>query len=107
MDMAIFAEAEDCVMDMGDTHIDVSHEGTIVTEKTCCTDVVDLFEGQDELTIETTKVFKIDQQIFILSFAAVFSGLNLFEFQKDHPLERYNPPLCTKDIQVVNQVFLI
>ena len=31
-----------------------SHDSSIISKKTCCTDSVNLFEGQDELSIENT-----------------------------------------------------
>ena len=107
VDMALFAEAEDCGMEVSETGMDAPDEGTSVTKKSCCKDVVDLYEGQDELSVEKPQVLNTDQKVFIVSFAAVFSGLNLFEVQKDPPFEDYSPPVYVRDIQVLNQVFLI
>ena len=106
VDLAVMAEADKCGMEAG-SGMDIPDEGTAVTKKSCCKDVVDLYEGQDELNVEKTQVLDTDQKIFILTFAAVFSGLNLFEVQKDPPFEDYSPPTYVRDIQVLNQVFLI
>lgn len=107
VDTALFADAEDCGMEMDEANEICSDEDTVVKKKNCCTDIVDLFEGQDELTVEKTQVLKTDQKIFMLSFAAVFSGLNLLEVQKDPHFEHYSPPVYFRDIHVLNQVFLI
>lgn len=107
VDMAFFADAENCGMEGSERGMDVPDEGTFVTKKSCCKDVVDLYEGQDELSVEKNQVLDTDQKVFILSFAAVFSRLNLFEVQKDPPFEDYSPPTYVRDIQVLNQVFLI
>ena len=107
VDFAILADAENCGMEEAENDLDSSTEVPVLTQEPCCKDVVDLVEGQDELNIEKIQVLDTDQKVFILSFAAVFSGLNLFEVQKDPPFEHYAPPVYVKDIQVLNQVFLI
>ena len=100
MDIAFFAEAEKCGMEASDEVKDLMAQS-------CCKDVVDLVEGQDELSLEKTQVLKADQKIFILSFATVFSGLNFPEPEKHIPFEHYSPPNYVRDIQVLNEVFLI
>ena len=107
VDMAIFSEAKDCGMEMSDKNLESSVAGPVIKKKTCCTDVVDLFEGQDELSLEKTHDLKTDQKVFILSFVSILSGLNLLEQPKDPPFEHYSPPTYVKDIQVLNEVFLI
>lgn len=100
VDIAFFAEAEKCGMEGDD-------QGSDLMANSCCKDVLDLVEGQDELSVEKTQVLNADQKIFILSFAAVFSGLNILEPQKHIPFEHYSPPNYVRDIQVLNEVFLI
>lgn len=107
VDVALYSEAENCGMEMDDMTLDSHNEGHIVSKKMCCTDTVDLFEGQDELSVEKTQVLEAYQKAFILSFAVVFSGLNVLDTQKDPASDHYSPPTYTRDIQVLNQVFLI
>lgn len=107
VDIAFFADAEKCGMEAPDMDKESSDEGSVLMANSCCKDVVDLVEGQDELSVSKTQVLKADQKIFILSFAAVFSGLNILEPQKHIPFEHYSPPKYVRDIQVLNEVFLI
>ena len=107
VDVALFADAENCGMEAADQNFDTSEKGTIISKTSCCKDVVDLFEGQDELSMENTQVLKTDEKVFILSFSAVFNGLIFPEPQKDPPFEHYSPPIHVKDIQVLNQVYII
>jgi len=107
VDVAIFTEAENCGMEVLDNDSIAADHDELVSQKTCCTDVVDLIEGQDELSLDQSKELSPDQKVFILSFAAVFSGLNILEPQKHTSFEHYSPPIVVKDIQVLNEAFLI
>ena len=107
VDVAIFSEAESCGMEMTDMDLSTSDDGPGISKKTCCTDVVNLFQGQDELSVEKTQVLNTDQKVFILAFTAVFSGLITVETEKNPPFEHYSPPMLDEDIQVLNEVFLI
>lgn len=100
VDVALFSEAEKCGMESSD-------DGTTNMAKNCCKDVVDLVEGQDELSLEKTEFLTSSQKVFILSFACVFGGLQLPESLDDPPFEHYTPPEVVQDIQVLNEVFLI
>jgi len=100
VDVAFFTDVQKCGMEAADTD-------TVLTKNSCCKDVVDLLEGQDELSLEKTKNLNTNQKAFIMSFASVFSGLNLLEPQKKKQFEHYSPPKVVQDIQVLNEVFLI
>jgi hypothetical protein len=107
VDVAIFSEAESCGMEMTDMDLSTSEDGPSISKKTCCTDVVNLLEGQDELSVEKTKELNSHQKVFIFSFAYTFSGLFELEPQNHSPFEYYSPPNFVEDIQVLNEVFLI
>ena len=107
VDVAIFAQAEKCGMEVDDMPLAVSGEESMRMAKTCCKDVVDLFEGQDELSVEKTKELNTNQKVFVMVFAAVFSGLNLLELENPASFDHYSPPLVDKDLQVLHQVFII
>jgi hypothetical protein len=100
VDVAFFTEAQKCGMEASDTD-------TLLTKNSCCKDVIDLLEGQDELNSEKTKDLNTNQKVFIMSFASVFSGLNLLEPQINAQFEHYSPPKVVQDIQILNEVFLI
>ena len=107
VDVAIFAEADKCGMEATDQGTESSEEDLMMAAKSCCSDVVDLFEGQDELSLEKTKELNANQKVFVMAFAAVFSGSNLLELQNPAPFEHYSPPILDKDIQVLHEVYII
>lgn len=100
IDVAFFAEVQKC-------ELEVSDKETVLMTASCCKDVVDLLEGQDELSLKKTKELNTNQKVFILSLAYVFSGLNMLEPENNKPFKHYTPPEVVGDIQALNQVFLI
>ncbi len=86
---------------------ETSGEDSLFMKNSCCKDVVDLVEGQDELSLEKTKELNSHQKVFIFSIAYTFSGLFELEPQDYSPFEYYSPPNVVEDIQVLNEVFLI
>ena len=107
VDIAIFSDAEKCGMEVVDEGLESSAEDSVIMAESCCKDVIDLYEGQDELSLEKTKELNTNQKVFILSFAYVFSGLNTLDSQHNTPFKFDPLPKYTRDIQVLNQVFLI
>ena len=93
MDISFFAHADDCGMDMD-------------MEKSCCNDESFTVQGQDDLKISFEK-FDLDQQVFLISF--VQSYFQLFEIDSEEPssFREYNPPPLIRDVQVLDQTFLI
>ena len=100
VDVAIFAASEKCGMEEAD-------QDSLFMQNSCCTDVVDLVEGQDELSVEKIKELSQHQKVFVFSFAYTFSGLFEFEPQQHKPFEHYSPPNYVEDIQVLNETFII
>jgi len=102
MDVSFFADAEDCGMDMG-----LSDDASKMEEKSsCCNDEVLIVDGQDNLKMSFEDI-SLDQQIFLVAFAHSYS--NLFKVVKEQPVpnEHYPPPVLVKDIQLLDEVFLI
>ncbi|WP_318310376.1 HYC_CC_PP family protein [Flagellimonas crocea] len=95
MDISFFAHADDCGMDMD-----------MDMEKSCCNDESFTVQGQDDLKISFEK-FDLDQQVFLISF--VQSYFQLFEIDSEEPssFREYNPPPLIRDVQVLDQTFLI
>ncbi|TYA75064.1 hypothetical protein FUA24_16350 [Seonamhaeicola marinus] len=98
IDVAVFSETHKCGMEKVD-HVKVE-------KKSCCKDEIQILEGQDEL-LKTFDDFDLDQQEFLISF--VYTYINLFEGEPKQvvPHKDYSPPNLIKDVQVLDQVFLI
>lgn len=97
VDVSLFANADKCGGE--------SSEG--MKKRSCCKDVVEIIQGQDELKLALFDNLSFDQQLFITSFTV--SYLQLFESlpRKIIPHEYYSPPNLIYDIQLIDQVFLI
>ena len=97
MDVSIFAEADKCNMEMPDKP----------AMKFCCEDVVDVIEGQDELKLSPTHDFDFEKQQFTDHIIGTYTELFVPLPEEIVPFKHYNPPKLFKDIQVLNEVFLI
>ena len=77
-----------------------------ISKKNCCKEVSQLIEGQDDLKLNFSDI-SFQQQVFITSF--VFTYINLFEGLDTNivPFKYYSPPLVVKDLQLLDEVFLI
>jgi len=107
VDVAIFSDAKKCGMEASDQGLNDTDQNTVLMSNSCCKDVVDLVEGQDELSLEKTKVLDTDQKIFLLSFAYVFGELYA---PKTENTSLFKPPSrlkVVKDIHLLHEVFLI
>lgn len=103
VDSAIFSKAESCGMEMENPS---PNKDCSITKSNCCSDVIKQIEGQSELKIDFTSL-NFEQQTFFASF--IYSYVNLFEGLENNiiPFKYYSPPLLVKDIQVLDEVFLI
>ncbi|WP_245668045.1 HYC_CC_PP family protein [Flagellimonas zhangzhouensis] len=93
MDISLFSHADGCGMDME-------------MEKSCCDDESFTVQGQDDLKISLEK-FDLDQHVFLVSFVQTY--FQLFEIDAEEPsiFSEYNPPPLIRDVQVLDQTFLI
>jgi hypothetical protein len=100
VDVSVFSEAQKCGMEMTD-YDDAS------LMKNCCKDEIEFVQGQDELKPSSFNDLHFDKQLFVASF--VYSYINLFEGlpRQIIPNKDYSPPKLVRDIQLVDQVFLI
>ena len=101
VDVAIFLESEKCAMEA----FEVTQE--TITKKPCCKDEIDIIQGQDEMVTKTSDDLNIFQQQLLLAYS--ISYINLFEGLPKAvvPHKEYSPPIITKDIQILDEVFLI
>jgi len=98
VDVAFFTKADSCGMNMGDTSEKL--------EMDCCTDQLIVITGQDNLKI-TYNHLSVPQKLFLTTFT--HSYIALFEAKElQHvPNEHYPPPLLVRDLQLLDEVFLI
>ena len=76
------------------------------TETRCCSDIEVTIEGQDDLKVSFDQL-TFDQQVFITSFG--YSYKHLFERFEENliPFRDYSPPPLIRDVQILDQTFLI
>jgi hypothetical protein len=103
MDISFFTASNSCGIE-----IDLSKDNdtSIQYENSCCADVTILMQGQDDLALSYND-FTIDHQKFFIAFAySYFDNLQTETFQ---PVKHnfYPPPIIVKDIQLLDEVFLI
>ena len=102
MDTAFFVDVDDCGMDM----VLVNTDTELAQENPCCKDEVVIIEGQDDLK-HSFDDLNIGQQSFLVAFTS--SYLDLFSNLEERPVphELYPPPILVKDIQLLDETFLI
>lgn len=98
VDVAFFTDADSCGMNMGDI--------PEAWKMDCCTDQLIVITGQDNLKI-TYNDLSVPQKLFLTSF--VHSYATLFEVAEEQhvPHRDYPPPLLVRDLQLLDEVFLI
>jgi hypothetical protein len=98
---SVYLKAKSCGMDNPQNN----EKDCETIKKNCCNEEVQLIEGQEDLKLDLTDLDK--QQHFI--HYIVLSYIDLFEGLEKHivPYKHYKPPLVVKDIQLLDEVFLI
>lgn len=99
-----FDKVESCGMEK--SQVATSCENPTISQDSCCSNEKLVVVGQNDLK-DTIVNFDIEQQIFIVAFT--YSYFNLFEesnFNQD-PFVDYAPPFVKRNVQVLNQTFLI
>ncbi|WP_178989784.1 HYC_CC_PP family protein [Winogradskyella schleiferi] len=101
IDVAIFSESEKCSDD-----ISYSDNDSIM-EKSCCKDEIDVIEGLSNVTLNSFEDLDLIQQYLL--FAYSYSYINLFEDLSNSivPHKDYSPPILIKDLQVLDETYLI
>lgn len=103
MDVAFFSDVDTCGMNMS---IADNNEILEDVENSCCSDEVIFVEGQDDLKLSFNDL-DTDQQSFLIAFKYSYSSL--FQVQRNQfvPHEHYPPPILVKDIQLLDEVYII
>ena len=100
VDVSVFSEPNKCGMEsMKDTKT--------VVKKSCCKDIIDIVQGQDELQKVVFEDLDFKQQLILTSY--LYSYINPFEGlpQNVIPNKDYSPPNLVTDILLLDQIFLI
>ena len=102
VDTAVFSKAKTCGMESMETSSCESPQ----LKKNCCSEEQISFEGENELQL-TFEELTFDQELFLASY--VYTYISLFEGYKDISTSflEYSPPLVVKDIQQLDEQFLI
>jgi len=103
MDVALFVDVDTCGMDMS---LSVTEENLFKTKPSCCDDEVIFVDGQDDLKISFNEL-DLENQSLMIGF--LFSYTKVLQDIKEQPVphEKYPPPNLVKDIQLLDEVFII
>jgi len=107
VDFSMFDKVDTCMMKAEKSKSSSSCEiAEMETEMNCCSDIEVTIEGQDNLKISFDQL-TFDQQQFVFSFA--YSFVSLFEAADEYitPFRDYVPPPLLRDVQILDQTFLI
>lgn len=104
---SILGSADSCGMEMDrlDAYIGIDCP-SIDMDQDCCEDVVVSYGGDLEIEISFNEL-TFDQQVFLACFT--YSYINLYDGLEQNivPFRDYAPPVIIRDINVLNETFLI
>lgn len=103
VDFKLFQKAENCGMSMDMPMMDMVSDDM---DMHCCSDVEVVLTGQDDLQVSIDQL-SFEQQTFILTYT--FAYIYLFNRVDEQPtlFKEYSPPILTRDVQILDQTFLI
>jgi hypothetical protein len=105
VDMALLGKAKVC-QDKDLKKDSTTKQCTSIQEKDCCSNQTLVKTGDD--TIKKVNTQLESEDIFFLK-TFFYTYLNLFEGLQANivPFKHYRPPLLSKDLQVLNEIYLI
>ncbi len=101
MDVALFSKAQDCGMEAAMLMMEEDSD-----ENHCCGEEILTIQGQDDLNISFNDI-TLDQQVFVVVFAKAYVALFSSSERQTNINEYYPPPLLVRDIQLLDETFLI
>ena len=104
MNVALFAHADDCGMDMVTS--ESSDALQITDENLCCDNEMITVSGQDELTFSFNDL-ELDQRYFLVSYLQSYIILLQDDSSRIVSGDQYPPPILFKNIHLLDEVFLI
>lgn len=102
VDISFFVDAQNCGMDMSLDSLPAS----ALEKKSCCSDEVIAIEGQNNVK-PSFNDFNIEQQVLLVAYTASYIGSFELIENKHTSYKEYIPPKIVKDIQLLDDVFLI
>ncbi len=103
VDISLFSASNGCGMEEGASAVE--QNGTQY-ENACCSDVTIIMQGQDDLAIAFND-FTIDQQQLLFAFSYSYFNFLYAENVQRVVHQHYLPPSIVKDLQVLDETFLI
>ena len=105
VDYSFFEAADRCSMATSPS-ASPGENSIMQMEMDCCTDLEIVMEGRDDLKISIDNL-TFEQQIFVSTF--FYSYINLFKGvdKNTNSFKEYSPPPLIRDIQILDQTFLI
>lgn len=104
VEVSYFGKAKSCGMEMG---MQNNPKECSITKKNCCNDTISVVQGQDDLKTSSFDTLSFEQQAFVVSFFHAYHNLFNTLHNKVIPFKDYSPPLVIKDIQTLDEVYLI
>lgn len=101
-DVALFTNALNCGMAMGGSEDFALSENS----DSCCKDVRVVINGQDDLK-QVASDIGVDHQVFWFNITHTYDANMALVGERMTFLKHYPPPLLVKNIQLLDQVFLI
>ncbi|NNJ89711.1 MAG: hypothetical protein HKP53_09935 [Eudoraea sp.] len=102
VDFKIFEEADSCGM-MAESDMD---ENSITKTMSCCSDLEIIIPGQDDLQLSFEEVL-FGSQTFLVTNHIYRSQISLDYSLNEFVFREYEPPILVRDIQILDQTFLI
>ncbi|RBW56974.1 hypothetical protein DS884_12430 [Tenacibaculum sp. E3R01] len=103
IDVSFLGDADSC---KGETQKSCDGESVIVKKK-CCKDELAHIKGQDDIKKTANEKITFEQQKFIIAFSISYKLLFESLEKQFIPHKNYSPPKIIRDIQVLNDVFII
>ena len=101
MDVALFPKPQDCGMEAAMRVMEKDAD-----ENHCCGEETLTLQGQDDLKIAFNDIH-LGQQVFLVAFTRAYIVLQTNIEQQTSTNEYYPPPLLVRDIQLLDEIFLI
>lgn len=105
VDFSLFEPGESCGM-QAETTEPSSSCAMMEMAMDCCSDVEFVVKGQQDLKLSFDQL-SLDQQVFVTSFIHAYIRLYQGDAQRAAPCNDYVPPPLIRDVQVLDQTFLI
>ena len=105
VDYALVQKAKSCGMELSIPNENAGCDLQIV-KKSCCQDKSVTAKGHDDLKPSFTSI-DLEQQVFITSFFYSYAALFTPQTVTPKAYTNYTPPLLVRDVQTLDEVYLI